>query len=257
MLNLQNIFDRTENLNFSKEVNYTQQQGIIGKATLSAGAENLKMYPLTIKLHNSFCNPNKVIKEIEEKIANCEVIDYFQGSVYIGKYVLRNLQVEVLELIDGLISACIINLELLEAGEKEENFVQQVVDETAEGLTNANNTIAGRAKTFLASSNPVMNFVKKQAQNIKEQMVNSALDVLENGDFSSLSDIGKITAREVVGSIVNDIQNQGLSKAGDIVEKYTSGIKIPGLNTEEHERLVDALKQIPGKMVDSALRRSV
>ena len=122
VVNLQKIFDRTENLNFFKEVNYTRQQGIIGKATLAAGAENLKFYPISIKLHHSFCNPQKIIDEIEEKISRSEVIDYFQGAVYIGKYVIQNLSVEILEQIDGYTTACIISLELLEAGEKEENF---------------------------------------------------------------------------------------------------------------------------------------
>ena len=95
-IDLTEIFDRTETLNFSKEVQYTQQQGIIGKATLAAGAENLKVYPLKIRLHYSFCTPSEVIKEIEQKIADKEIIDYFQGSEYIGKYVITKADVDVL-----------------------------------------------------------------------------------------------------------------------------------------------------------------
>lgn len=253
-VNLQNIFDRTESLNFSKEVNYTRQQGIIGKATLSAGAENLKTYPLTIKLHHSFCNPSEVIKEIERKIADKEIIDYFQGSVYIGKYVIQNLKVEVLEQIDGYPTACIINVELLESGEKEENFVQQVINNSAEALEETNNTIAGRAKTFLASSNPVANFIKKQGQNIKDKMFDAAMDILEDGSIESLPEIGKLTAQDIVQGIISDIQTEGITKAGSITEKYTSDMNVPGLTEEQHERLVDALNKIPGKMVDTVLR---
>lgn len=253
-MNLQKIFDRTESLNFTKEVNYTRQQGIIGKASLSAGAENLKTYPLTIKLHHSFCNPSEVIEEIEQKIADKEPIDYFQGSVYIGKYVIQNLDVQVLEQIQGYTTACIINLELLESGVESEDFVQQVVNTAAEGVETANNTIAGKAKTFLASSNPVVNFVKKQAENIKDKMFDAALEVLQNDDIDSLSDMGKLTAESVVTSIVSDIESQGITNAGSICEKYTSNINIPDLTPEENERLVDTLNKIPGKILDSALR---
>lgn len=253
-INLQTIFDRTESLDFFKEVNYTHQQGIIGKASLAAGAENLKTYPLTVKLHHSFCNPQEVIDEIESRIAGKEILDYFQGSVYIGKYVLQHLNVEVLEQIDGHITACIINLELLESGEKEESFVQQVADTTAEGLESANNTISGRAKTFLASSNPVVNFVKKQAENIKNQMFDATLDILENGDIEALPEIGKLTVRDIARSIVSDIENQGITSVVSITEKYTSEVNVPGLSPEESERLVNALKEIPRKIMDSALR---
>lgn len=253
-VNLHKIFDRTESINFSKEVNYSRQQGIIGKATLSAGAENLKTYPLTIKLHHSFCNPSEVIKEIENKIADKEIIDYFQGSVYIGKYVIQNLNVEVLEQIDGYLTACIINVELLESGEQEENFVQQVINNSAEALVETSSTITGRAKTFLASSHPVANFIKNQAKNIKDKMFNAAMEIIEDGSIDSLPEIGKLTTQDIVQGIVSDTQNEGVANVKNITEKYTSDMNIPGLTEEQHERLVDALNEIPKIMIDTVLR---
>lgn len=253
VVNLQKIFDRTENLNFFKEVNYTRQQGIIGKASLSAGAENLKVYPLSIKLHHSFCNPQKVIDEIEEKISKNEIIDYFQGSVYIGKYVLQNLNVEVLEQIDGYTTACIISLELLEAGEKEENFVQQVVDTTAEGLAGSNNTITARTKNFSASSNTVVNFVKKQAENIKNNMFSSAMEVLKNNEIEAIPEIGRIVAENVASQIVSDIKSAGITQAEKISKKYISNIYVPELTDDQTQLLKDTLSLIPGKMIDAVI----
>lgn len=253
VVNLQKIFDRTENLNFFKEVNYTRQQGIIGKATLAAGAENLKFYPLSIKLHHSFCNPQKIIDEIEEKISRSEVIDYFQGAVYIGKYVIQNLSVEILEQIDGYTTACIISLELLEAGEKEENFVQQVVDTNAAGLANSNNTIAARAKNFLASSNTVVNFVKKQAESIKNNMFSSAMEVLKNNEIEAIPEIGRIVAENVASQIVSDIKSAGITQAEKIAKKYISNIYVPELTDDQTQLLKDTLSLIPGKMIDAVI----
>ena len=253
MLSLQKIFDRTENLNFTKEVNYTYQLGIIGKPSLIAGAENLKMYPLSIKLHHSFCNPQKIIDEIEEKISKKEIIDYFQGNVYIGKYVLQNLSVEVLEQIDGNITACVINLQLLESGENDTDFVQQTVNNEAEGLI-ANSQNVHSQNKFLAKSNAVINFVKQQAENIKNSMFSSVMGVIQSSEISSLPDVGRITAESVAEKIVSDIKSQSITNANDIVKSYTANINIQNLSALENQLIKDVLNQMPGRMIDAALQ---
>ena len=248
MVDLQSIFDRTENINFSKEVQYTSQQGIIGKASLAAGAENLKVYPLTIKLHYSFCTPAEVIEEIEQKIADKEIIDYFQGSEYIGKYVITKADVDVMELIDGNITACTLNVELLESGEENEDFEQQEVDETAEGLEGNTDS----ADTYTSVSSKVTNYVKTQAANIKESAISAISDIITNGDFSSGTAL--TAAKGIVEKITADVEDDGIVNIKSITEGYTENLSVANLTDEENQSLIDALNEIPGNVLDTVLR---
>ena len=113
-LTFNQILSRTENLEYSKEYRYNEQNGIGTKPSISAGGENLKRFPLTVKLHYSFCNPKKIIEEIEQKASDREIINYFVLEDYVGDYVIANFNVILTQTLKNVVIYAEVGIELLE-----------------------------------------------------------------------------------------------------------------------------------------------
>lgn len=252
-LSLLEILERTENESYTKEVQYTQQQGITGKPTIVAGNENLKEFPLKIKLHYSFCNPQKIIDEIETKITNHEVIDYFVGAKYIGKYVIKKIEPVIVERINGTITCAEISVDLLESGTKNTKFEQQ--SKLSQKINN--NSIIQSATTYANNSNTVTNFLQNQSSNIKNNMIESILNVVSTENIASLPNIGQTVAGSVANNIVNDVNKYGINNLTPIANNYSNKLNVSSLTEEQQNRLKTVISHIPTNVMNTALRGGI
>lgn len=115
-----------ENETNTVEMTYTQQKGIGAKPTLLAAGETLRTYSLPLKLHSSFCSPQKILDELEEKVRNKETFLYFQGDRYKGRYVINKVSANTVSRIGGSIVCAELTVDLLESPfEEGEEFLQQ------------------------------------------------------------------------------------------------------------------------------------
>lgn len=119
------IFSKTEASQTDTEYGYSEIKGINSKPSLIASGEGLKHYTLPIKLHASFCRPDKIIAELEEKASKREVIDYFQGDSYIGKYVINKISKNILSTYLGYTISAEIGVDLIEYYEEPGEFTPQ------------------------------------------------------------------------------------------------------------------------------------
>lgn len=131
------VMQKTEKETNTFEMGYTQQKGIGAKPTLLATGEMLKTYALPIKLHYSFCNPSKIIEELENKAKNREAFLYFQDETYAGRYVITKITTDVISRHKDHIFCADLNVELLEApsekDEKQEYKQQKKTAQTPKG----------------------------------------------------------------------------------------------------------------------------
>lgn len=104
---------------------YTEQKGITGKPDIIAGAESVKRYNFPVILHFSFCNPDKIIKGLEEKAKNKETFDYFDGENFLGRFVIENISTNKLSTYQGRTLSAELSVSLLEAPEDEEKEYSQ------------------------------------------------------------------------------------------------------------------------------------
>ena len=108
------------------EMGYTQQKGIGAKPTLLSTGEVLKSFNLPLKLHYTFCNPQKIIDELEQMVLNRETFLYFQGDRFVGRFVVNKTETNTISRIGGNIVCAELTVSLLEAPfEDDEVFKQQ------------------------------------------------------------------------------------------------------------------------------------
>lgn len=119
------IFSKTEASQTETEYGYTEVKGINTKPSLIASGEGLKHYSLPIKLHASYCRPDKIISELEDKASKREVVDYFQEDSYIGKYVINKISKNILSTYLGYTICAELNVDLVEYYEEPEDFAPQ------------------------------------------------------------------------------------------------------------------------------------
>lgn len=121
-----NALQNAESETNTVEMEYTQQKGIGAKPSLLAAGETLKTYSLPIKLHFSYCNPQKIIDELEEKVKNKEAFLYFQGDKYKGCYVINKVSTQTISRTQSEIICAEVTVDLLESPLPEgEEFQQQ------------------------------------------------------------------------------------------------------------------------------------
>lgn len=245
-LTLEQLFDRTENLENSKEYNYIEQEAINGKASIISGNETLKHYPLKFKLHHSFCNPQLIIDEIEEKAENREIINYFQHGNYIGDYVINNYNVNVMQKINDVVIYAEVEIELLENPDSITEFEQQtkIIPDVELPIVSEN-------------SNKMKNFLDKAKAMIRTTVFDVVLSSLQNGNISYLSDAGKQIFNRLEGQIISEIKDSGLSKASEIVQQYTQNINTSGILAEAEQIILkNELEKIPKKLTEAVIRKS-
>ena len=239
-LNFEQILNRTESLNVSKTYNYIKQQSINGKPSVISGNEELKTYPLKIKLHHSFCNPQKVINEAEQKAKNREIINYFQNGRYIGDYVINKYKIDIKQKIDDVIIYAELNIDLLEYPQETETFRQQ---------TNIIPTIF--AQIFSQNSISVKTLIDNTKRQIIFNIFDSLIAKLESRTLNSLSTTTNTLLHKLETAAINDIERDGLSNSAAILNKYTEN-----LNLEDGEKsvVISELNKIPNQLTNAALR---
>lgn len=258
-LTLKQILARTENLEYSKEYTYNEQSGIGGKPTIVAGGENLKRFSLTVKLHNSFCNPKKIIEEIGQKAKNREIINYFVLDDYVGDYVIEKFNVNLTQIYRDMIIYAEIGIDLVENPDSITKFEEQtkivpvvsdVVDDNVQIVSTGNKTIAEKLKT---GSKKLTSFLKNQAEKIKDNVFQNVITSVQTGDIKGLSDIGVQTLNQMQYAIFDEIQSNGVTNTSPVVNKYINNM---GNILDESQRdiLQTELLKIPDRIMQNSLR---
>ena len=243
-LTLEQIFNRTETLEYSKEYKYIEQTSVNGKPSIIAGDENLKNFSLRIKLHYSFCNPQNIIDELEEKAENREIINYFQHGVYIGDYVINGLRVTAEQKIDDALIYAEIEVNLLENPDSVTEFEQQTKTNPDVDLQQVSDT-----------SNKMQKFLSKAKDIIVSNIYDSVVSTLQSGDVAALGETGMKILNEAQNYITNEIKVAGLNKAAPIVQKYLSNLNVSNvLDAAQTNILKTELNKLPEKLINSALR---
>lgn len=162
------ILSKIENFESETEQGYTEQKAIGRKPTLVAQGEALKKFSLNIKLHASFCNPDEIIRKLEEKVKLKEPFSYYQGERYIGEYVVNKVRSNLLDQINGITIYAEITVDLLEDfDDADEEFQSQT--KTTPKLENIQTVQETTYKS------PV-DFVKKQWTDIFARLTDKVID---------------------------------------------------------------------------------
>lgn len=234
-LTLEQILNRTEVIKYSKKYKYIEQRGINGKPTLVSGDENLKIYPLKIKLHHSFCNPQNIIDEIERKAQNRDVINYFQNGKYIGDYVISDFNVNIIQKTDNAVLMAEIQINLLEKNNPVSDFLRQISDASSKNLM---------------TSNLMKNFLIYAEEKIIENIFTSTKTKFQTN--SNLSNSGNSVLSKVSTNIIDNIQKQGISNSKQIVSNYTRSLN---LTPDEEKIIKQELEKIPKMIAQAAIRQ--
>ena len=244
-ISLEQVLNRTEKIEHSKSYNYIEQEAINGKSSIISGNETLKKYPLDIKLHHSFCNPQKVLDEIEEKAENREIINWFQHGKYIGDYVIDNYNVNSVQKINGVIIYAEISIELLENPDSITEFEQnsKIIPEDID------------MQIVSENSTKMKNFLDTVKDNLKHSAFNLVYNSVQKMDLPNLTDIKKQILNSVCSNMINEIKNSNLIKAGDIAKKYINQVSLlDSLTTEDKAIFTDIIGNLPNKLTNTAIR---
>lgn len=232
-ITLIDILDKTENIKLSREFKYIEQQAIIGKASIVAGSENLKRYPLTIKLHSDFCNPQKIIDEVEAKGKAREAIQYFQGSKYIGAYVIESYNSTIVQKFNDVVIYAELELTLLEDSIHDEIF-----------KPNEKKTVdLGDIASFDEGS------INIQAIAPSKERLSFAFDNALNKCSSALSGVEKAVGQRLTRAIIDDVKSVGVAKLFEVTNKTLDNVG-PSTSYE----LQNAIREVPKTALTSYLR---
>lgn len=163
------IFSMSEDNSVSSEYAYSEQKPITGKAKLVFSGEGLKKYSLPIKLHYSYCNPSRILKDLEQKAQNAESFSYFQQSEYIGEFVISRIDKKIISRLESQILYAEITVELLECQNNETQYTQK---------KNPDEELFNNAKTQNqnALNDPVAPVIEKEAKSLFDTLSARAFD---------------------------------------------------------------------------------
>lgn len=243
MLDLQQILNRSETLEYTKEYRYNEHEGIGGKPKISAGNENLKRFPLKIKLHASFCTPQKIINEIEEKAKNKTNINYFQNGKYVGDYVIERYHINIVQTVKNAIFYAEIEVNLLENPDSITEFKEQ----------NKIEEIPENAETVGENSNIMRNFLNETKKAMKEGVIDAGINAIKMTDLSQLSNLGKSSFEIISNNVLEEIKDFGLNDIYDKISSYTKNLQ-GVLENDEIATIKRELERIPDTMFNTILR---
>lgn len=243
MLDFQQILNRSETCDFTKDYKFNEHEGIGGKPKITAGNENLKRFPLKIKLHASFCSPQKIINEIEEKAENREIINYFLNGKYIGDYVIERYHVNIIQTIKDTVFYAEVEVDLLENPDSITEFKEQ----------NKNEEIAENAETVSENSNIMQNFLSETKKAMKDGVIQAGINAIKMTDLSQLSNLGKSSFEIISNNVLEEIKDFGLDDIYDKISSYTQNLQ-GVLGQDEIETIKRELEKIPDTVIDSVLR---
>lgn len=243
MLDFQQILNRSENREFTKEYKYIEHEGIGSKPTISAGNENLKRFPLKIKLHASFCNPQKIIDEIEDKSKNRTNINYFQNGKYIGDYVIERYHANIVQTVQDAVLYAEVEIDLLENPSSITEFKEQ----------NKIEEISEVAETVEENSNIMKNFLVETKKAMKEGVIDAGINAIKNTDINQLSNLAKSSFEIISNNVLAEIKDFGLSEIYDKISSYTKNLQ-GVLENDEIATIKRELEKIPDTMFNTILR---
>jgi len=243
MLDFQQILNRSESKEFTKEYKYNEHEGIGGKPTISAGNENLKRFPLKIKLHASFCNPQKIIDEIEDKSKNRTNINYFQNGKYIGDYVIERYHANIVQTVQDTIFYAEVEIDLLENPSSITEFKEQ----------NKIEEISEVAETVEENSNIMQNFLSGIKNAMKEGVIDAGINAIKNTDINQLSNLAKSSFEIISNNVLAEIKDFGLAEIYDKISSYTKNLQ-GVLENDEIATIKRELEKIPDTMFNTILR---
>ena len=128
--NIYAIFEKAENLTTEYGQNYAEQKGIGTKPTVVYLNGELKKYSLTIKLHASYCDPDYIIKALENKAKLREIFSFYYKTSYIGEFFIESVQSSKIDCINGITVYGEITVRLTEYYDGETDYTQQTVSGT-------------------------------------------------------------------------------------------------------------------------------
>lgn len=243
MLDFQQILNRSESREFTKEYKYNEHEGIGGKPIISAGNENLKRFPLKIKLHASFCNPQKIIDEIEDKSKNRTNINYFQNRKYIGDYVIERYHANIVQTVQDVVLYAEVEIDLLENPSSITEFKEQ----------NKIEEISEVAETVEENSNIMKNFLVETKKAMKEGVIDAGINAIKNTDINQLSNLAKSSFEIISNNVLAEIKDFGLAEIYDKISSYTKNLQ-GVLENDEIATIKRELERIPDTMFNSILR---
>lgn len=243
MLDFQQILNRSESREFTKEYKYNEHEGIGGKPIISAGNENLKRFPLKIKLHASFCNPQKIIDEIEDKSKNRTNINYFQNRKYIGDYVIERYHANIVQTVQDVVFYAEVEIDLLENPSSITKFKEQ----------NKIEEISEVAETVEENSNIMKNFLVETKKAMKEGVIDAGINAIKNTDINQLSNLAKSSFEIISNNVLAEIKDFGLAEIYDKISSYTKNLQ-GVLENDEIATIKRELERIPDTMFNTILR---
>ena len=243
MLDFQQILNRSESREFTKEYKYNEHEGIGGKPIISAGNENLKRFPLKIKLHASFCNPQKIIDEIEYKSKNRTNINYFQNGKYIGDYVIERYHANIVQTVQDAVLYAEVEIDLLENPSSITEFKEQ----------NKIEKISEFAETVEENSNIMKNFLVETKKAMKEGVIDAGINAIKNTDINQLSNLAKSSFEIISNNVLAEIKDFGLAEIYDKISSYTKNLQ-GVLENDEIATIKRELERIPDTMFNTILR---
>lgn len=134
-LNLTDVLQLAENIETTKEYKYIEQKSINGKPDIFYTGENLKRYPLKVTLHNSFCNIENILADIERYAKEQKTLSYYQNNNYIGEYVIEKYSIDIEKKYLNTIIYAKLSITLLEGGTFEQKSNIKVNYDNLEKLT--------------------------------------------------------------------------------------------------------------------------
>lgn len=243
MLDFQQILNRSESREFTKEYKYNEHEGIGGKPIISAGNENLKRFPLKIKLHASFCNPQKIIDEIEDKSKNRTNINYFQNRKYIGDYVIERYHANIVQTVQDVVLYAEVEIDLLENPSSITEFKEQ----------NKIEEISEVAETVEENSNIMKNFLVETKKAMKEGVIDAGINAIKNTDINQLSNLAKSSFEIISNNVLAEIKDFGLAEIYDKISSYTKNLQ-GVFENDEIATIKRELERIPDTMFNTILR---
>lgn len=134
-LKLTDVLQLAENIETTKEYKYVEQKSINGKPDIFYTGENLKRYPLKVALHNSFCNIENILADIERYAKEQKTLSYYQNNSYIGEYVIEKYNIDIEKKYLNTIIYAKLSITLLEGGTFEQKSKIKVNYDNLEKLT--------------------------------------------------------------------------------------------------------------------------
>lgn len=187
--NVFDILNEVESRRKSQSFGYSEQKGIGQRPRLNYTGEGLKQYSLSITLHHSYCRPDYIIQQLEEKAASGESFSYYQGSKYIGEYVISNVEVNTIDEYQNVTLCAEVSIELLESVDDVEN--EEFEQQTKKTVEITEDKI--KSVSVVPPPTPV-DMVLSRTENIFDTITEDVIDkTLRNAESYINSTIGGVT----------------------------------------------------------------